>query len=142
METEEIRRNIRKIREKMNLTQQKMSEMMKVSRTAYRNLETGNTAIFGRTFSRFLKASGKDFEDIIFQDSTPGNILNDRPDINEIRKQIVADYEERLSEKNEQISQRDRLIEEKNTTINSLTRSNDILLQLIGKLGVELPKND
>lgn len=103
----------------MRLSQQKMADLLKISRTAYRKLEVGNTAIFGKALSRFMQATGVSFEELAYGDSEKGleNLLREEKNFEQARKAIIAEYENRLAEMERLLLHKESIIEEKNKTI-------------------------
>lgn len=65
MTPEKIKANIRKVRYEMHLTQQETADRIGISRTAYRNLENGDTRIFSDHITSLARLSGKSEEEIV-----------------------------------------------------------------------------
>ena len=144
MDEDTIRKNIRKAREAMGLSQQKMAEMMKVSRTAYRNLECGGTAILGKAFSSFLEVSSLSFE-AVASGHTGGEVdtlLRESRAIDEQRKEIIRDYEKMLEEKNGEITRKNGTIKEMERTISSMQSNIKSLENYCRRLELDLSKHE
>lgn len=123
MEDKDIKRNIRKIRRDMHKTQKEMAEILGISRTAYRNLEDGNTRIFCPHLDVLSSISGKSKEELVLgYKPVEENLarLQEGADWEEKFKTTVDDYEKRLFDK-------DQIIEALNTAVKSLKDSLSLL---------------
>lgn len=112
MDEQAVKKNIRRIREKLGLSQQAMADSLGVSRTAYRNFENGDTRIFSTYVSRLASLSSMTEEEVVF-----GGRLDEDGNCEEKLKNVINDYEARLNEKNLLIASKDELIRSQLHTI-------------------------
>ena len=112
MDEQAVKKNIRRVREKLGLSQQAMADSLGVSRTAYRNFENGDTRIFSTYVSRLASMSSMTEEEVVF-----GGRLDEDGNCEEKLKSVINDYEARLNEKNLLIASKDELIRSQLHTI-------------------------
>ncbi len=109
----------KKIRQEMHCTQVEMAERMNISRGAYIKLENGQTQVVTESVIAFSDATGIPLPEIVAgcYPERSGSLLKEDLNHKEQLRQVVDEYEERLSRKNEEIGNRDRLIESYRQTI-------------------------
>jgi len=125
---------IRKIRERLGMTQQGISEKMGCSRSTYHNFESGKTSVLSHAAQKFIEATGCDEAELVLGITMPKNqdgTLMQEPDFDQIRKDIIADYEGRLERKNmeieslnKQLNEKIQMIAAQDRTIGNLEREN------------------
>lgn len=103
----------------MHCTQAEMAERMNISRGAYIKLENGQTQVVTESVLAFSDATGIPLPEIVAgcYPERSGSLLKEDLNHKEQLRQVVDEYEERLSRKNEEIGNRDRLIESYRQTI-------------------------
>lgn len=75
MDSKAIKNNIRKIREDLHLTQQEMAEKLNISRTAFRQLESGSTRLYSHYITDIANLVGCTEEECLL-----GYVPNENPD--------------------------------------------------------------
>lgn len=116
MDTISVKSNIQKARKDLRLTQAQMAGRLGISRTAYRNLEKGDTKVFSDHISRLAELSGKSEEELVLgysPKSVQQSALHDSDSRIEHFDSLRQEYERRLSEK-------DKIIEAQETSIKVL----------------------
>lgn len=103
----------------MHCTQVEMAERMNISRGAYIKLENGQTQVVTESVLAFSDATGIPLPEIIAgcYPERSGGLLKEDLNHKEQLRRVVDEYEDRLTRKNEEISNRDRLIESYRQTI-------------------------
>lgn len=123
-----IRGNLKKRRQELGLTQTEMASRLDISLNAYRKLEKGPTLLINQQMDKFAKATGISLAELVngFEPSDPGeNNLNDLRNTyeqrlgslkNEYSSEILRlqkeneTLAERISDKNNEITAKDKLI--------------------------------
>ena len=125
----------KKIRLEMRYTQIEMAERMNISRGAYIKLENGETHPVTDSVLAFSEATGIPLPEIIagYYPERSGGLLKEELGHKEQMRRVVDEYEERLSRKNEEISNRDSLIESYRHTIRVQEQMLNLLQQQSGK---------
>ena len=65
MDEKKVKENIRRAREESNLTQKEAAQRMGLSRTAYRNIESGGTRIFSDHITMLARITGRSEEELV-----------------------------------------------------------------------------
>lgn len=113
MDKKTVKENVRKTRKEIGLTQAEMAGLLNMSRTAYRNFEKGNTEVFSKHISKIAEISGKTEEEIVLgyaPDRNSSYFLREVADCRESMKQLRAEYEKRLKEKDRLINTLEKMI--------------------------------
>lgn len=133
MDNESVKRNILKLREQMNLSQQEIAERIGISRNAYRAIEKGTTKLFSDNLSRLAEISGKSEEELLLgylPRPEQASALEDmQVSYNRQKMEIIRDYEDRLAAKDKEIAMKDSIIDSQETTIRTLKEMNSMLLR-------------
>ena len=115
-----VKENIERIRKEAGLSQQEMALRLGMSRTAYRKMEKGKTAILNSKLYAFCEETGVGIEEVLFgQDWTSSSAFRETAQAEERLKAQREDYESRLEELRTKISELNGLLEEKNGIISS-----------------------
>ena len=128
MDSNSIKNNIRAIRERLGFTQQEMADRMGLSRTAYRQLETGKTRLFSKQLENFADTCGISLEECFLgfiPISEEAMIAREQNPDNEYFKARYSELENKISALQEELSI-------KNESIKTLT---DINTRLTNQLG-------
>lgn len=108
-----VKNNIREVRERMGLSQAKMAEMIGISVTAYRKIETGKTAVIGRSLYSISEQSGVPIEKIIlgYDPVDPSDrSWHGGADLESEIVTLKSYYEAKLKEKADEIAGKDLVI--------------------------------
>ena len=122
MDNVSIKENIRKIRQKLRLTQEDMAHRLNISITAYRDLEKGRTSILNSYVGLLAD---------VFETSTEELVLGYRPsqiagrDIREVQEEYqskVSNLERRIEDLEKVITLLEENIESKKQSISMLQK--------------------
>ena len=133
LELDVIHTRIREAREKTGLSQEAMAAQIGVGRTTYINFETGRTKLYCRSLLRMAKFLDIPEEELLFGPRPDEGLLRDQLTLDNWKKQVVDDYENRLAALREQLDAADKEIVEKDKTLDSLRNTNKFLLEELGK---------
>lgn len=133
LELDVIHTRIREAREKTGLSQEAMAAQIGVGRTTYINFETGRTKLYCRSLLRMAKFLDITEEELLFGPRPDEGLLRDQLTLDNWKKQVVDDYENRLAALREQLDAADKEIVEKDKTLDSLRNTNKFLLEELGK---------
>lgn len=90
MNTDSAKGNILKRRKEAGLSQEEMAEKIGISRTAYRNIETGKTRLISRTAEKMASILGISTEELLFG--------SDRENTADTLSDIKASYDTRIKD--------------------------------------------
>lgn len=132
-----VKENIRKAREEMNLTQSELASRMGISRTAYRNFETGETKVFSDHISTLARICGRSEEELIlgYSPRSHDDTLHEVFTLREQRERLIEDYERRLAELRAALEARNALLESYEKHIRTLE-------ELVAMMARQVPKNN
>lgn len=136
MDKSTAKENIRKARIDLKMSQSELASKMGISRTAYRNLEKGETRIFNSHLSTLAEITGKSEEELVlgYVPRHHADELRELTSLRERNESLVEDYERRLAEARE-------TIEAKNTLIKSLENHIRTLEEMVALMERQLLKN-
>ncbi|MCQ2173576.1 MAG: helix-turn-helix domain-containing protein [Bacteroidales bacterium] len=130
MDSNSVKQNIRKVRKDMGLTQKEMADKLGISRTAYRNLEKGETKVYSNHISRMAELSGKAEEEVVLG-YTPRqadeDTLREIQNYEEKISSLTEYYESRISDLNEKLKDREKLIESLQNNVRTLQSMVDLM---------------
>lgn len=109
----------KKIRLRMDLSQEEMADRMGISRTAYVKLENGRTRIITGSVLGFAEATGIPLAEIIAGciPEAAGNRLGDGGGCEEKIRTLTDEYERRLEHKDGIIAEKQKIIDSQDETI-------------------------
>ncbi|RKE99038.1 helix-turn-helix domain-containing protein [Ichthyenterobacterium magnum] len=105
-----IGERIKKTREKKGFSQEYIAEELKISQSAYSDLENNKTKLNLQRLQKIADVLDTDiFEflsgaDVTFNDNQNGGVANNAFVINQLSDQLLNQYEKRLKEKDDIIS--------------------------------------
>lgn len=130
MDSNSVKQNIRKVRKDMGLTQKEMADKLGISRTAYRNLEKGETKVYSNHISKMAELAGKAEEEVVLG-YTPRQAdaeqLREIQNYEERLNTLTEYYETRISDLNEKLKDREKLIESLQNNVKTLQSMVDLL---------------
>ena len=115
-----VRENIARIRKAAGLSQQEMALRLGMSRTAYRKLEKGKTAILNAKLSVCCEETGVSIEELLYgPEWTSSPAFMEAADAEEKLRTLREDYEARLDGLRAKIRELEGLVEDKNGIISA-----------------------
>ena len=130
---DELHTRIRQAREKTGLSQEKMAEELGVGRTTYINFETGRSRLINPLLESMATLLGTTTEELLFGPRPDAQLLQDRAALEEWRDSLVAEYEKRYTALEEQLKAANQIINAQETTIRTLTDTNQFLMKQLRK---------
>lgn len=128
MDSNSIKENIRRIREESGLSQLELASRMNISRTAYRQIEAGQTQLISKHLETISEITGRELEELLlgFVPLSKEELIarEQNPD-NEYIKARFRDLEDRIDALQEELKI-------KNESIRTLTDINNRLINQIG----------
>lgn len=122
MDNSTIKENIRAARKRCGLTQEFMANHLGISLTAYRDLETGATAMINSNISRIAEVTGVTAEELV---------LGYAPEPSEgVLEDVLAQYGSKVSNMQTRIADLENLINSKDEII----RSKDEIISMLKKI--------
>ena len=108
MDNSSVKKNISRIRKASGISQTEMAERLGISRTAYRNIETGDTKLINDNVDRIASLLDTTSEELVLG-YTPS--AKDSMKVNDIQKEnalkqkeMAARFETEIARQNEQIN--------------------------------------
>ncbi|MBQ9547569.1 MAG: helix-turn-helix domain-containing protein [Bacteroidales bacterium] len=137
MDEKSVKRNIRRTREALGLSQRQMAEQLGISRTAYRNFETGETRIYSEHITQMAGMAGKTDEEVLLGDEAraAASELRESVDWEARMRALTAEYERRLEDLRREIKHLKALLESKEQSIR-------LQEQLLGMYARKSQEND
>jgi len=114
MDDKSVKKKLRQLREKENLSQLELAEKLGISLRSYNSLETGDTRIFNRNLEKVARLTGAKLEEIILGDEYETLADGSREDFDrfkEMHRAAVKSYEDALSAARAELQSKDRQIE-------------------------------
>jgi len=130
---DELHTRIRHAREQAGFSQREMAEELGVGRTTYINFETGRSRLFHPLLGRLAARLGMSVEELLFGERPDEQLLRDNAALEQWRRDLVLEYEQRLSALQERLDAAGRVIDAQGTTIRTLTDSNQFLMAQLSK---------
>lgn len=113
MDSDSVKKNIRRIRKELNMTQQEMADRIGISRTAFRQIENGRTKLFSDHLSAIARLSGRSEEECLLGFNpwdVNGENLREQENLKEKIKELTAYYEEKIGSLTEMLEIKDEAI--------------------------------
>ncbi|MBQ0093661.1 MAG: helix-turn-helix transcriptional regulator [Bacteroidales bacterium] len=132
MDSSSIKKNILKTRKDLGLTQKEMADKLGISRTAYRNLEKGETKVYSSHISAMARLSGKNEEELVLgyiPRASEEQHLREMDNLAERMKTMQEQYEARIQDLLAKLAEKDDLIE----FLKSNIRSQQSMLDYLSK---------
>lgn len=130
---DKLHTRIRQAREKSGLSQEKMAEELGVGRTTYVNFETGRSRLLNPLLESMATLLGTTTEELLFGPRPDPQLLLDTAAREEWRSSLVAEYEKRYTAMEEQLKAANQVIDAQETTIRTLTNTNQFLMKQLRK---------
>lgn len=108
-----MKNNLRRIRERLGLSQQEAADRMGISRNAFRKLEDGSTRIINKNVEIFAEAMGVSVDECLFDVSGQTKVeseLREEQDANEKLRAAVEYYEKQIEELKASLARREEVI--------------------------------
>ena len=118
MDNNSVKKNLMKSRREKHLTQKQMADSLGISRTAYRNLEQGDTKLISDRLSESARILGKSDEELIMGYKPVPESGDTLMQISE-GLQKIRDLSRRLSDLEKELQMKNLLINAMQTTISS-----------------------
>lgn len=132
MDSDSVKKNICKARRELGLTQKEMADKLGISRTAYRNLEKGETKVYSDHISAMARLSGKKEEELVLgylPEQSEEKHLREIDNYSQQIKTLREQYEACIEDLNSKLAQKDILIESLQRNIRTL----ESMVELIRK---------
>lgn len=132
MDSTSVKKNILKTRKDLGLTQKEMADKLGISRTAYRNLEKGETKVYSNHISAMARLSGKKEEELVLGYVPKESEEQHLKEMNNLATQMKImqeQYEARIQELLAKLAEKDELIE----FLKSNIRSQQSMLDYLSK---------
>lgn len=132
MDSSSVKKNILKTRKDLGLTQKEMADKLGISRTAYRNLEKGETKVYSSHISAMARLSGKNEEELVLgyvPRASEEQHLREMDNLAERMKTMQEQYEARIQDLLAKLAEKDDLIE----FLKSSIRSQQSMLDYLSK---------
>lgn len=132
MDSSSVKKNILKTRKDLGLTQKEMADKLGISRTAYRNLEKGETRVYSSHISAMARLSGKNEEELVLgyvPRASEEQHLREMDNLAERMKTMQEQYEARIQDLLAKLAEKDDLIE----FLKSNIRSQQSMLDYLSK---------
>ena len=130
---DELHIRIRRAREQAGFSQQEMAEELGVGRNTYVNFESGRSRLFNPLLARMAERLGMSVEELLFGPRPDEQLLRDSAALDEWRRSLVAEYEQRIAALQERLDAAGQIIEAQATTIRTLTDANQYLMKQLNK---------
>ncbi len=131
MDNGSVKRNISRIRKASGISQTEMAERLGMSRTAYRNLENGDTRLINENVDRIAALLDTTAEEIVlgYTPSAKDSLrLNDiQKEYASKQKELISIHETEISRLNEQI----RTLREHIEALQETIRTKDELISML-----------
>ncbi|MCR5352429.1 MAG: helix-turn-helix domain-containing protein [Bacteroidales bacterium] len=124
--------HLRSARERAGLSQAELAEDLNVARTTIVSLESGKTRLFNKTLPRIAARLGLTVEELLCGSGAEA-LLMDEASRAERERALITDYENRIALLQEKLDAATRLNEALQSNVDSLTRSNQYLIEQLRK---------
>jgi transcriptional regulator with XRE-family HTH domain len=124
--------NIRRARERAGLSQTELAECLGVVRSTINDLECGRTNLFNKNIPAIARRLGISVEELLCG-APPEQLLEDPFTRTERENALRKDLEGRISALQEQLDTEKRISHNLQTSLDSLTRSHNFLLDQLRK---------
>lgn len=110
-----------------------MAEELGIGKNTYVNFETGRSRLFNRVLGLLAARLGMSAEELLFGPRPDEQLLRDSVALDQWRRSLVDEYEQRISALQERLDAAGKVIEAQGTTIRTLTESNQYLMAQLRK---------
>ena len=124
--------NLRRARESAGISQAGLADEIGIARTTIVSLESGKTRLFNKNLQLVADHLHLSIEELLCGASADF-LLKDEPSRAEREKALKAEYEGRIALLQEKLEAEKRLNEALQSNVDSLTRSNQYLLEQLRK---------
>ncbi|MBP5626012.1 MAG: helix-turn-helix transcriptional regulator [Bacteroidales bacterium] len=124
--------NLRRAREEAGLSQTELAEELGIARTTIVSLESGKTRLFNKNLQLVADHLHRSVEELLCGASADV-LLMDEPSRQERERALKADYEGRIALLQDKLEAATRLNEALQANVDSLTRSNQYLIEQLRK---------
>ena len=124
--------NLRRARESAGISQAGLADEIGIARTTIVSLESGKTRLFNKNLQLVADHLHLSIEELLCGASADV-LLKDEPSHAEREKALKAEYEGRIALLQEKLEAEKRLNEALQSNVDSLTRSNQYLLEQLRK---------
>ena len=127
-----VKDNLRRVRKRLNLTQQEMAERVGLSRAAYANLETGPTRIINDAVEKVAELADISLAELVTGYRTSDELERELDRVQRTNSRRIAELEARLLSREAEIATLKELIE----TLRDAVRTKDEIISLLKKKSV------
>ena len=124
--------NLRRARERAGISQAELADEIGIARTTIVSLESGKTRLFNKNLQLVADHLHLSIEELLCGASAD-IILMDEPSRAERERALKAEYEGRIAQLQEKLEAEKRLTGALQANVDSLTRSNQYLLEQLRK---------
>ena len=124
---------IRQAREQAGFSQTEMAEELGVGRTTYIAFETGRTKLYNKLVGKMCARLGITPEELLFGQRPDEALLRDQSTLEEWKRNIVDEFEQRLAALNVKLDAASKIISYQDNNIRTLTETNQYLLEQLRK---------
>ncbi|MCR4824084.1 MAG: helix-turn-helix domain-containing protein [Bacteroidales bacterium] len=128
-----IHLRIRRTREQAGYSQTRMAEELGVGRTTYISFETGRSRLFNPLVDKMAACLGVSPEELLFGRLPDAELLRDQTRLDEWKRAVTEDYENRLKELQDQLEALRKANALQETALRALSSSNEYLLGQLRK---------
>ena len=127
-----VKDNLKRVRKRLNLTQQEMAERVGLSRAAYANLETGPTRIINDAVEKVAELADISLAELVTGYRTTDELEQELDRVQQSSGRRIADLEARLLSQEAEIATLKELID----TLRDSVRTKDEIISLLKKKSV------
>lgn len=127
-----VKDNLKRVRKRLNLTQQEMAERVGLSRAAYANLETGPTRIINDAVEKVAELADISLAELVTGYRTTDELEQELDRVQQSSGRRIADLETRLLSREAEIATLKELID----TLRDSVRTKDEIISLLKKKSV------
>ena len=127
-----VKDNLKRVRKRLNLTQQEMAERVGLSRAAYANLETGPTRIINDAVEKVAELADISLAELVTGYRTTDELEQELDRVQQSSGRRIADLEARLLSREAEIATLKELID----TLRDSVRTKDEIISLLEKKSV------
>lgn len=127
-----VKDNLKRVRKRLNLTQQEMAERVGLSRAAYANLETGPTRIINDAVEKVAELADISLAELVTGYRTTDELEQELDRVQQSSGRRIADLEARLLSREAEIATLKELID----TLRDSVRTKDEIISLLKKKSV------
>ncbi|MBO8453578.1 MAG: helix-turn-helix transcriptional regulator [Bacteroidetes bacterium] len=133
MDKNSVKENLLKMRSRLGLSQEAMAEKLGISRTAYRNIETGKTKLISNHADKIASILGITTEELLLGHSTEERPAASAEDIREKYESRIRDIETGHSEEVTALAAQIKVLTEFIETLKETIRTKDEIIAMLRK---------